>query len=426
MLYHKNVTSYSQEIANNLHNSYAVHPSKIEIFQNLFVSFYEWNWDLKADCPSDIREFLDQCSPLIQSFSTMGNVYTSYIISLRLAQYAKIEDESFNKKDGDEEIKIPSASDVERAKKAVSDLEGFMQGMLPGKGSLEMPRRPDADEVSALCKSMVQSLSNKVLKKTLNSIAAIAKAIEMGMEKVESNESLDFGYDFGRDIKSLMPEELVALATPETRRQFNLKYAKGELLQAKESPTPKGLGDILILKDRSGSTHKLASAYNCSVSDYMSAIFAAIALFQSKKKHKVKLVEFDYKILYQSDWIYSKVKVSTEVLKAAARIPAGGTDTEIALDRAMGEIQKNTRTKYSKTKQGIILLTDGYDHLSDDFVKSFNALKKEYGVKLYTYIFCQKLDPKVSVGKVSDKIYNIDPRLKVEEQMDKLYNAVIL
>jgi uncharacterized protein with von Willebrand factor type A (vWA) domain len=92
----------------------------------------------------------------------------------------------------------------------------------------------------------------------------------------------------------------------------------------------------------------------------------------------------------------------------------------------MGEIQKNTRTKYSKTKQGIILLTDGYDYLNDGFVKSFNAFKKEYGVKLYTYIFCEKLDPKVSVSKVSDKIYNIDPRLKVEEQMDKLYNAVIL
>lgn len=415
-IFQKNVQSYTLEITNSLQAESGLRlQESLDLFSNLFVGFYEWNWDFKFDCPEYIKQFADKCLSDGPK-KTIGNIYTSYLFALRLVQNSKF---AMDRKT----IQEPSAEDVEKAQKQMGELaEGINNGLLPGKGSFEIPSRPESENVNDLCKGVVRAISDSRMSKALKNIAAIAQAIEAGLIEIDDQQNPTYKYEYGRDLQNVCVEELVDLASPETRQRFMVKYAKGELLENKETPSKKGLGNLVILKDRSGSTNQVC-VDGINVSDMETAIFAALSSFQIRKRFETRLIEFDENILYKGDTMSAKKHVSTEVIKAIGRVPSGGTDFETALESAQAVIKLQ---KKGKSKTGIIMLTDGFAWLSEDFVKSFNDFKKKYEVRLYSYVFCDKLDPKASINFVSDKIYNIQTSIPIVNQLDKLYNAVTL
>jgi uncharacterized protein YegL len=416
MFYHKTIAEYTKQIVNSFEKNYS--QKTTDLFHNLFVGFYEWNWDFKPECPSDILAFANHCIAEAKSSTTLGNIYTSYLFASRLAHSARFDVDK-------DKINPPTARDVQMAKDASEELSlAIGSGLLPGSGSFDIPSRPEPEEVVQLCKGVIRSVSDSRMQKALKNISAIAHAIEFGLVEIEDNQKPVFGYEYGRELDSICTEEFVDLASLETRSRFLLKYAKGELLLDKESPSKKGLGDLIILKDRSGSTNQICVEDAVSVCDMETAIFAALASFQMRKKFKTQLVEFDSNILYQSPIVEKKKHVSTEIIKAVGRVPAGGTSFQTALQRAEKLIISQPKSK--KATKGIILLSDGYDYMTDQYIEKFNNFKKAHQVKLYSYIFCEKLDREATIYQISDKIYNVKTTISIMEQLDALYEAVVL
>jgi hypothetical protein len=130
------------------------------------------------------------------------------------------------------------------------------------------------------------------LQKTLRNVSAVSESLIKGLEKVKSEWS-ETGYDYGRDLALMDASEFALLGSEQTKKLWLLKYAKGELLQ-ESSQDKKGLGDLIIAVDTSGSTAGAAYHGNLVIDVEMGIALAMSKLAIKNKCKQVALTFNDY------------------------------------------------------------------------------------------------------------------------------------
>jgi hypothetical protein len=315
-------------------------------------------------------------------------------------------------------IKTPSGwiEQDELMEESLEDAVVLIKGLMAGKSG-------NADnQIAKECKK-IHALSKR-LQKTLTNVSAVANSLVKGLNKIKSEWS-ESGIDYGRDLSKLDSSQYAYLATPESKKLFMLKLAKGELLQ-ESSIDKKGLGDLIIAIDTSGSTEaKTKQGYR--VIDLELGLSVGIARLANQNKCKSLIIPYDNNPYNQSEWLKGKEQINAyfaNMLNGKKLRLNGGTEFNNALQCIINILKEN---KYpAKRKPGIIFITDGYDEVSDKIKDDINQLKAFQGIKLYSY-FVSNNDPRKysqDLISISDSSFWVDSNLPVEDQISNFTQLV--
>jgi uncharacterized protein with von Willebrand factor type A (vWA) domain len=188
------------------------------------------------------------------------------------------------------------------------------------------------------------------------------------------------------------------------------------------SQDKKGLGDLIIAVDTSGSTCGRAYHGN-SVIDIEMGIALAMSKLAIKNKGRVK---FCFHTVHT--WGHSEgfMRTNGQLNKYFAeklmggRLSSGDNNFEQVLIELFEPLQG---IHAGKRKPGVIFITDGYDHRFNDSNSTHQLIadiKKQTGIKLYSY-FVSYEDPREysdGVIKVSDHNYWINTEMPINRQIE--------
>jgi uncharacterized protein with von Willebrand factor type A (vWA) domain len=276
-------------------------------------------------------------------------------------------------------------------------------------------KNPDAECISEQIKRVAVSI--KSVQKSLKNISAVAESLLKGIEKVKSEYS-DFGFDYGRNLQQIDPSELAYLQG-DARQLFLLKYAKGDLLE-ESSQDKKGLGDLIIAVDTSGSTCGRSTG-DTTILDLEMGIALTLAKIATKHRCKVRVCLHHTKVHGDSQWMKGRDAINkyfADIYVTNKCVASGDNDFDEVLGCLCGWMEDRQYT--SKRKPGIVFITDGHDSLESSTLERVSQLKSKSGIKLYSY-FVAASDPrnhaKELIG-VSEKSYWIDAKKPIENQIE--------
>jgi uncharacterized protein with von Willebrand factor type A (vWA) domain len=169
----------------------------------------------------------------------------------------------------------------------------------------------------------------------------------------------------GHELQNVLPSELMQLGHKTTKTNFKRKYAEKQLLTYdKESMRTKGRGPVITCCDTSGSM-------DGKPEEWSKALCLALLEIAQKQKRAYAYIAFDHQVRDVYEIPYGTLKPDV-VFDIAEKFSSGGTNFEGPLRRAL-DIMKKQKFK----KGDIIFVTDGSAHLSPEFLKEFNRVKKE-------------------------------------------------
>jgi hypothetical protein len=407
---------YAYELADNLSESFldainldkAWEESQLDLLDDISESedtpSTELNQPIDADCQPTLNDGITAISNSQEideveegTFALPSDIQESIDDSIEFVNC------TFGVEDSHQSIPVQ-----DELMEAIEDaLSESMMGLLAGKSL----------EPIAVAKEIPEILASiKHLSKTLRNVSAISDSLMRGLEEIKSGYA-DYGYSFGRDLSKIDASEYCNLATPETKKLFLLKYAKGELLE-ESTIDKKGLGDLFIGVDTSGSTDD-RNNNGITVLDIELGIALSIALIASKNRCSASVIPFH-------DYVYSPLKFTKSkdkineyfALLYAKNLEYGGTSFNEAFSYICDRFD-DFRCQ-SKRKPGIVFLTDGYDSLNKSVENRIIALKKRLGVKVYIYFVCCD-DPRNHTKhllRVSDNNFWIDSRKDIKDQLE--------
>lgn len=257
----------------------------------------------------------------------------------------------------------------------------------------------------------------KQVKKSLKNIAAVSDALLKGLEKVKTPYS-EHGFDYGRDLTKIDAGEFAYLHG-NARQLFMLKFAKGELLQ-ESSHDKKGLGDLIIAVDTSGSTCRGASG-KMNVLDLEMGIALAITKIATQHKCRVRVCLHHTDIHGDSGWIKGKYAINkyfANIYVDQKCVASGDNDFNVILGGLCEWMEE--RQYPSQRKPGIIFITDGHDRINKDTIDRVRSLKERQGINLYSY-FVVNSDPREhaeDLVSISKKNYWIDSSKLIQSQIE--------
>jgi uncharacterized protein with von Willebrand factor type A (vWA) domain len=166
----------------------------------------------------------------------------------------------------------------------------------------------------------------------------------------------------GRDVTKVLSSELALLGNEITKHEFWRKYAQGQLLQyALRGEAPSTGGRIIVCVDISYSMAGDPIAWAIGLCE-------ALRRVSRESERDLHIIEFNGGIVREFEFLNGEGSPS-EVLALLRTAPAGGTDFEPPLTRAL-ELLGNTR-------DDMVFITDGYGYLPDEFMKNFNAVREQ-------------------------------------------------
>jgi uncharacterized protein with von Willebrand factor type A (vWA) domain len=400
--------------------------------QDLFKSLYKV--EPTGSYTGKAKELLDLACQSIPSYAYENSAF-SYSMSTKLLpifeEYITFEDKSKNPKQQPQPRKSPQQALQEALSQTKEQLgiENSVDGMkhqdellgeIEKQGEqqiwgLTSTKNPDAECVSEQIKRVDASI--KSVQKSLANISAVAESLLKGIEKVKAEYS-EFGFDYGRNLQQIDPSELAYLQG-DAKNLFLLKYVKGELLQ-ESSQDKKGLGDLIIAVDTSGSTSRSSNS-GSTVLDLEMGISLALAKIAAKNTCRVRVCLHHTKIHGDSQWMKGRDAINkyfADIYVTNKCVASGDNDFDMVLGSLCGWMEDRQYT--SKRKPGIVFITDGHDSLKYSTLERVSQLKSRLGVKLYTY-FVAANDPrdhaKELIG-VSEKSYWIDAKKPIESQIE--------
>ena len=195
-------------------------------------------------------------------------------------------------------------------------------------------------------------------------------AITEQKKKVKNGATEIHSVTTGNDIQSLLPSELDLLTKEQTKSEFYSKFSEKRTLQySKESNKSKNKGPIIICVDCSGSMSGNGEMWSKAMA------MGVLEVAQMQKR--------DYGCILYSSYaddpiIIGKDEISPEkTIAICESFEGGGTNFERPLQKALDMIKKSKVWK----EADIMFITDGDCSTSDDFLRKFNAAKKEYEFK---------------------------------------------
>lgn len=276
-------------------------------------------------------------------------------------------------------------------------------------------KNPDAECVSEQIKKADTGL--KQVQKSLKNISAVSDSLLKGLEKIKTPYS-EHGFDYGRDLTKIDASEFSYLHG-DARQLFMLKFAKGELLQ-ESSHEKKGLGDLIIAVDTSGSTCRLANS-GMNVLDLEMGISLAMAKIAAKHKCRVRICLHHTRVHGDSGWLKGKDAINkyfANIYVNQKCVASGDNDFDVILGDLCEWMEE--RQYPSQRKPGIIFITDGHDTINRTTIDRVRSLKDNQGINLYSY-FVVDNDPRnhaKDLVSISKKNYWIDSTQPIKDQID--------
>jgi uncharacterized protein with von Willebrand factor type A (vWA) domain len=187
----------------------------------------------------------------------------------------------------------------------------------------------------------------------------------------------------GRDLKRLVPSELISLVHPALRVKALQRWTRGELrLHGQKARQKLGHGPVVVCEDASGSMDGVKQQWT-------KALVLALAHFTKIQRRSFGWILFDAMVHLAK--VYPRGVLSAkDMLEIAESRAGGGTDFESPLRRAVEMIQKE-----GLKKADILLITDGMCAVSDSFLKELLEVKRALEVNIFTVL--------VNVGETTDK-----------------------
>lgn len=224
-----------------------------------------------------------------------------------------------------------------------------------------------------------------------------------------------YSLTLGKDLKNVLSGELAMLATPETTTLFLRRLANGSLKQyARREKIRKGMGDIIVCLDESGSTEGEKAAWG-------KAFALAMLNICAHDKRKFAIVHFSSYDEVETSLFLPGQYTTEDVLQAAEHFFDGGTNFEAPLEASMKLIAEQ-----EFETADIIFITDGLCRISEDFRKRFAYFQSEFLVTVQGILldmgdaddfslksFCERIlatgsliDDKIDVENIEKELFN--------------------
>ena len=236
--------------------------------------------------------------------------------------------------------------------------------------------------------------SNKRLKQVSDLVGRfrnLARAKQK--DKVKKQRDEVHSIKTGSDIEHVLPQELAALRHPTLKLDFYRKYNEKALLQydlkAKE---PKGRGPIIALVDISGSM-------SGQPLDWAVAVALGLVDTAARQKRRSKVIFFDTEVKKEVEFAAGEKNIN-KILDIAETGAHGGTNYEPALSAAQKTIED---VNYKNAD--VVMITDGYCALSEEFQTGFIESKKRLEFRCYTVLIGSNSE---GLGKWSNKVWAVN------------------
>jgi uncharacterized protein with von Willebrand factor type A (vWA) domain len=173
--------------------------------------------------------------------------------------------------------------------------------------------------------------------------------------------------ELGNDLDRILPDELIRLHKPQTRKAFLVDYAEGKLQQFKlRGEEEVGKGDIIFCGDSSGSMMGDRETYE-------RAIGLTMADMAKAQKRGFKGIIFGSRNEISVHDFPTREDFTFERLLDYAEFSFhGGTDFEAPLTVALEHLQKQ-HDATGKVNADIVFATDGWCSVSEEFMKHFKS-----------------------------------------------------
>ncbi|MBR1430152.1 hypothetical protein [Ruminococcus sp.] len=177
-----------------------------------------------------------------------------------------------------------------------------------------------------------------------------------------------YSIELGNDISRAITSELAMLATPETTPLFLRKYQLKQIKQyRRREPIYKGMGDIIVCLDESGSTEG-------DPEEWGKAVALTLLDIAADSSRKFALVHFASAGIFKTDLFLPGEYTAKDKKTAAETFLNGGTDFETPLRAAMELIENGG---FENTD--IVFLTDGECELPQAYAKVISEKQAEKG-----------------------------------------------
>jgi uncharacterized protein with von Willebrand factor type A (vWA) domain len=210
-----------------------------------------------------------------------------------------------------------------------------------------------------------------------------------------------FSIHTSKDLKHVLPAELVKLRDPTLKNLFLAQFVEGKLLTYQlrgknwdeiEMKEEGRKGPVIALVDTSASMHGAPE-----VTAKATVLAAAKKLLKEKRDLKVILFSsIDQTVEIE---LTDRNRMATHFLEFLQLSFGGGTDFNTALREGL----KNLRTGEWKDAD-LLFLTDGYSVISDqNLLQEWSELKAEHGVRCFAMIIGN--DNAGGLAPISDKVF---------------------
>lgn len=251
---------------------------------------------------------------------------------------------------------------MQRAMNDTNDLKDKVKSMIgggSGNEEAELKKVPLREQLA-----LAEALSKNDKLKIVAEWAGRMKAIARKKQKSKHSDSIDrSGVTIGNEIERLLPSELAQYANPITKLDFARRLTEAEtLVYDQKGKETLGKGPIVLCLDQSGSMKNLDSQ----------AKGFALALMWIAKRQKRDFCYIPFSSSSEQH-IFEKGKISIrDMTRFATNFLGGGTNFQNPMNRALGVINQS---RFEKAD--VIFITDGDDHVGEEFIETFNEKKKD-------------------------------------------------
>ncbi len=222
------------------------------------------------------------------------------------------------------------------------------------------------------------------------------------------------GIELGADLSRIVPTEI--LYTEEgIEGVFARKLFEHSLVQLEMSKTPrKEQGPIVVLLDSSGSMR------GNNADAWAAAVALAFLEIARKQKRAFAIVHFGSKVLWINQWA-ARVQMSIESIVEAVNFFAadGGTDFQGPLLEGI----KIIKTQGGFEKADIVMVTDGYAAVSNDWLTRYKQKKEQLDFRCFSILVGGSTNVATS-ELFSDEVVLLDDALASDEAMHKFFKEV--
>lgn len=259
-------------------------------------------------------------------------------------------------------IRAQLTAGLDKAAKQLGDEQNAakMFGLEPG----ELTRLP-AEKRLAMAKLIKDKPNLARLAELVGPMKRLAFTCQR--RKVEYAVDEVYELELGNDLARIIPDELIRLHKPQTRRSFLVDYSEERLQQYKlRGEEAVGKGAIILCSDSSGSMGGerdiYAKAIGLTFGDMAKAQKREFKAILFGSQHEISVHDFPDPASYTFD----------KILDYAEYFFGGGTVFTTPLTIALEHLQKQ-HDALGSVNGDIVFLTDGHAHIPDEFMKEFKA-----------------------------------------------------